>query len=912
MNSDISAHRRSRAVAALVPLFVVSGATSLVYEILWERQLHLIVGTSQIAVVIVLAAFMSGLAAGGFLSGRRADRVARPLVAYAILEGLIGLYALVFPHLLSAVAPAYGALHQALQPSPLAFAALQFVLLGVFLLPPTVCMGATLPLLARFATVHSIDAGRQVGRLYGANTIGAVVGVGLAGFVLLPTLGLEATTFATAAGNLLLCLAAARLGMSVAPLEPAPPEPRAAAATAIPWLTTTCALALVAGLGSLMCEVAWFRLMVLTLGGSAYAFSIMLLAFLIGIGSGGWIGGRIADRAFKKGGAARVLAVLSGAQLMVAALVYGAMYLYGNLPVVFVHLYDAVAAAPALIWPAKLLIALGLMVPPALLMGASFPLLVRAVAREDRLGGAVGRLYGWNTVGAILGAVLGGLVLLPTIEVRGTLLIAISLNLLAALAARDASARAAGTPAPLPRRLGGLALLAGVVALVHIKPPPWDPLLMTAGMYKYVSDLEPEDRNRAGVVALAIDPYDLLFYKEGLSSVVTVAQGKESGNIWLANNGKVDASTNIDMPTQVLCAHLPFLFAPHAETVAVIGLASGITAGAVTLHERPKIIDIIELEPAIVEASHFFDAYNHRPLEDSRVTLFAEDGRNFMTLQPEGRYDLVVSEPSNPWLSGVSNLFTAEFFELGKARLAPGGVWSQWVQMYGMDEADLRSLLRTFSSTYDHVLLFSTIDDADLVLVGSDSPLKLDAENIAAVLADRSAVRRELAEVSCRTPQDIIARFIADREDILTFAGDAELNTDDNMRIEYSAPLNLHRQTAEANFLELISSGDVRESVPMSSVSGLEGQIGLARAYGRRGDWVRALLVLKATESINPGDKSVEWLFENYQDKLELELDGEAVDTGVPPMPMTPDLDEAAPVEADPVEMGQDEGIQDR
>ena len=856
-------------VAALVPLFVASGATSLVYETLWERQLHLVFGTSQVAVYTVLAAFMCGLALGGFAAARVVYRVKRPLRAYAILEGCIGVYAVLFPFLLGTLEPVYTGFWTAFTPSVTVFAVFQFFVLGLALLPPTMCMGATLPLLVRFAAEGEASAGSSVGRLYGANTIGAVVGVGAAGFLLLPSLGLSTTTVVAATCNVMLCVGALLLDSRVGEMVPGKPPARERMQGGA---LTLCGIAMLAGLSSLICEVSWFRLMVLILGGSAYAFSIMLLSFLTGIGLGSWAGGRLADRAWERGPAA-VLKALAAAQAGIAVLTWLVMFTFNELPYTFVWLYDQIDPHLQWLWPMKLLLAMAVMVPPALLMGATFPLLVRALTKVEKLGESTGRLYGWNTVGAILGASVGGLVLLPWLQVSRTLLVAISLNLLAALLAlRLASAR---RPSAGVQAGWGVAWVA-VVALLLWKPPPWEPLLMTAGMYKYVSDLDPEERTRQGVLDFAVTPYELLYYKEGLSSVVTVAKSRTSSNIWLANNGKVDASTSVDMPTQVLVAHLPYAFKPKPDNVLVIGLASGVTAGSVALHEAPSHIDVVELEPAIVEASHIFDEYNSRPLEDPRVVLHTNDGRNHVTLAEPGTYDLVISEPSNPWLTGVSNLFTREFFELGKSRLAEGGVWGQWVQMYGMDTEDLRSLIATFLDVYAHVVLFSTIEDADLVLVGSDAPLEASVSEFAEMLRDEAAVAYDLRLIDCGEPEDLLARLQLDRARLEEFATGAELNTDDNMRIEYSAPLHLHEQTAEANFLALLHRDEGEEPmVPLEAVEGVDGRIRLAEAYARRSDYLRALLVLKDAWRIEPDNTTVSELYESYQAALEDDLTAE-------------------------------------
>ncbi|MDG1137441.1 MAG: fused MFS/spermidine synthase, partial [Phycisphaerales bacterium] len=475
MNPELSVYRRERAVRWLIPLFLASGATSLVYETVWERHLHLVFGTSQVAVSTVLAAFMTGLALGGFGGAKWADKIDRPIRAYAILEALIGLYALIFPWLVELVQPVYEGFYHAVEPSPTVFGAFQFVVLGLVLLPPTFCMGMTLPLLSRFATTATADSGERIGRLYGANTIGAVMGTGLAGFYLLPTIGLSATTASAATANILLCLGALALSRTV---EALPATTASDEEGDGDWtLNTLSIIALLAGFSALMYEVAWFRLMALILGASAYAFSVMLFSFLLGIGSGGWLGGPLSDKLYAKGGLRRVLMGLAGLQVGIAVLTWTAMYLYAELPWLFVLVYEQMAVSPLFLWAGKLLLAMAVMVPPAFLMGLAFPMLVRAAAGESlALGKPVGRLYGWNTVGAIFGAALGGLVFLPWLFVRGTVLTAITVNVfIAALAWYRAGEP--GNGRLLKVAGAGLFLAMGL----HTFASPWNPLQMTAG-----------------------------------------------------------------------------------------------------------------------------------------------------------------------------------------------------------------------------------------------------------------------------------------------------------------------------------------------------------------------------------------------------------------------------------------------
>jgi len=844
---EIASMRRERSFRLLVPLFFVSGATALIYQTLWARQLHHVFGTSTFAIATVLSAFMAGLAIGGFWMGRRADSVGAPLQLYGWFEAGIGLYALVFPVLVDGITPLYLQAWQLWEPPPVVFGLIQFGLVGVTLLVPTALMGATLPLLARFATSRLGTAGDRVGTLYGVNTLGAVFGTALAGFVLLPGLGLWWTTVLAAAANLVLAAGALQLSRFVGEQASAPEVVDDLHDAAFsPELLPVALCVGLAGFASLAYEVAWFRVLGLMLGASAYAFTVMLLAFLTGIALGGRVGGPLADRVLFRRGVGGVLRALAMIEVGVALTTYLSMYLYPELPFWYVWMFDQLGAEsrPEQMWVVSLVLSGLIMTPAAVLMGAAFPFAVRAVVGDSaELGRPVGLVYGANTLGGMFGAALAGFVLLPGLYVQGTVLLAAVVNLAAAAVVLVRGGFRDQPRAAAFRQVGaGVAFLS--LVLVIGRRPPWDPLLMTAGMYKYVSSVS--DHSREGIYDYSVGQYDLLYYAEGLSSVVTVAQNSDSGNIWLANNGKVDASTSIDMPTQVLVSLLPMQFVERPTDVVVIGLASGITAGAVTLVDDVETLQIVELEPAIIQATEFFEPYNHFVLADPRADVVLNDGRNHILLAEPGSYDVVVSEPSNPWLTGVSNLFTLEFLTMGKTRLKPGGVWSQWVQTYGMDTHDLRSLMGTFSTVYDHVLMYATAEGADLILIGADHPLRPGVEE-AGVLFDRwPDVADELRLVGMAGPLDVVALFQTDRDGLVSAWDGAELNTDDNMRIEYSAPLNLHRATQADNADLLAGHARIPLEVLRDPVFEL---VDLARAYRRGEDWRRAFRAIATAAS---------------------------------------------------------------
>ncbi|MCB9765772.1 MAG: hypothetical protein H6739_38715 [Alphaproteobacteria bacterium] len=695
---------------ALLVLMVASGAAALSYEVLWMRRFALLFGGGAVAVTLTVATLFGGLGLGGLLGGRA--RVRDPARAYARLEGGAAAWAVAMPWMLTALTPWVRA-NEGL--------GVQAAVVAALAGPPAVALGATLPVLAR-----SLDRREAVASLYAANTTGAVAGVLAVPAVLLPLLGVRGAELLAAGTGGLIALVAWRLGPF--PVVDAPPTE--ARARRRPLIAVG-----LAGLAAMALEVAWTRLAAVLLGPSIHAFAWVLAVFLAGIALGAGLGRRLTGPRVLSGalGAMGVLALI-GAQA------------YGQAPLWLAGLYGRLGPSGMGLVEASL---------AAVTMGgapvASGVVFARALAEAGGgAGRATGRVYSVNTLAGVVGSAATGLWLLPWLGVQGVV----------ALAATLCAAGAA-----LLGRQPTWILACAVLVYVA---PDWDGKLYAVGVYNRVSDLG--DRSPEAVRAFAEEGWGLVSYADGRTAAVAVGRSERTGNVWLSINGKVDASTGEDMPTQVLSGQLPVRMVRDPARALVVGLASGVTAGAVLDEPGVEALTVVELEEEVVAASHHFDHVNGRPLEDPRTTLLVRDARAVLA-QDGPPFDVIVSEPSNPWITGVSNLFTLEYWQLGRARLAPGGAFCQWVQIYGLHPDHLRSLVATFTQVFPEAWLFEPIPGADLLLIGGEG-LSVDDLPLGPRL-DPAGVRR--------------------------LGLGAPLNTDDHPRVELGAPRSIHLATAEAN-----------------------------------------------------------------------------------------------------------------
>jgi len=869
--------RSHESVARTLPFLVaLSGAAALVYESLWLRSFGLIFGGTTSAVAMVLAVFMGGLAIGSALVARRA--VADPLRAYARLELSTGAAALATLPLLRALPWAYGMLVARSGLTGTAEHAGIALLAALVLLPATILLGATVPLAVAFLSRAGSEVHAGFGRLYLLNTLGGAVGVALAPFVLVPALGVHATFVVAASVSFFVGGVALRLSRESGPLPspsgdpPTMSEPPAAGdVPAGPALGL--GLAFASGAATFGIEVLWTRSYALVIGSSVYAFSLVLLAVLLGIAAGTGVYGARRSPILHPARVTGLLFVLAGAAVLAG------QWAIGRLPIVSLVALELLPVSFGLHQLSYLALCFATLLPVCVVLGLTFPLLLHLSSRaREGPQRAAGRLYAWNTAGAIAGALAADLVFIPRLGLQPPYLVFAALLVAGGVLALAAATR---------RRLLVAALACAVAwgATLALAPryKPWDPVIMSSGVHRYGLEWIHRLEKPGRLGAWLREQRTLLFYREGREAVVAVSEAKGSARRFLSVNGKTDAGSGTeDVVTQKFIAHVPMLLHPAPRRVLVIGWGAGATAAAAAAHPLERL-ECVEIEPATWEAAPYFPEF-HGPLQrDPRFGIVFRDGRNHLLRSGEA-FDVIVSEPSNPWITGVSNLFTREFLEAARARLGPGGLFAQWFHYYNLDPADLKVEIRTFLAVFPHASLWLVPpvgpDDgikslgADMLLVGGREPQRLDWPRLERAFAD-AALGRELR--STQVLKDALGlaatwtmgraemeRFAQDRR---TFPGGTPLNTDDQPYLEFVAPRRTVVRPSEAARQATVQyaamgagAGDVRAvlgGVPALAAGGATAAGFLRELAERQVAAVqpeRALVALDAATAADPDD----------------------------------------------------------
>lgn len=758
------------ALPFMLALFVGSGCAALIYEIVWFQLLQFVIGGSAVSFAVLLGTFMGGMCLGSLALPRLISPRPNPLYVYAALELGIAVVscAVLFglPYVHNAYVSATSGGNDIL---------LRSLVAAVFLLPPTILMGATLPAVAR-----AIEASPQgvawLGYFYGGNIAGAVCGCLLAGFYLLRLYDMQTASFVAAAINVAVALLAIALGRLIPREAPTDTLVASEGTSRRPAAWGVYVAIGLSGASALGAEVLWTRLLSLLIGGTVYTFSIILAVFLIGLGLGsGW------GAALARGRNPRV--TLGICQLLlVAAIAWGAFQLTQSLP--YWPIDPLLSHNPWHSLQLDLLRCLWAILPAAILWGASFPLALGAVAAGGDAGKLVGGIYAANTIGAIAGAVGFSVWLLAALGTQHAQQLLIGLAILAALLALLPAIVGAAKPvAAHASRVGRLVaqclmLTMAVVAagLLAWKLPPTPGELIAHGRFV------PEETGRS-----------LLMYAgEGMNSSIAITM-RDEGVYSFHVSGKVEASSlPRDMRLQRMLGHVPALVHPKPRSVLIVGCGAGVTSGSFVVHPDVERIVICELEPLIPEiVAPYFAKENHGVANDKRVEIVYDDARHYLLTTRE-KFDIITSDPIHPWVKGAASLYTREYIQMCKERLQPGGIVTQWVPLYESSTAAVKSELATFFEVFPDSTIWSNDQQGngyDIVLLGQAEPTRIDVDQLVTRLArtDHALVADSLYEVGFNSVFEVLATYAGNARDLTPWLSNAQINRDSNLRLQYLA-----------------------------------------------------------------------------------------------------------------------------
>jgi len=763
-------------------IFFFSGFAALVYELLWFRQLGFIFGNTVYAATTVLTAYMGGLALGAHLFGRRIHRSRNPIRWFAALEAGIGLYALAVPFLFRLVQLTYRWLFQNVSDSQLVLTPFRFGLSLLVLILPTMMMGATLPVLAQGLTRRDKRFASRISLLYGVNTMGAVAGLTTAGFLLIPTLGLWKTNLVGVTSNLLV----GGLGWLIARGITLPPPEKAeaveAAADSSRRLARTLLLASgISGFLALAFEVVWFRGLILIFGSTTYSFCVMLAVFLAGIALGSLVLGWLSDILER-----RLDLVMALSFLVIGAWTLFAMYRFNSKAEwLLQYLLDHSFTWESMI-RAKILITLSFLLVPTLCFGFAFAVVAKAVRRAGSTSGrAVAEVYTVNTVGALLGSLAGGFLLLPRLGIERSLITLAMVSLVVAVILAGRSKQ------PAPMRFGPVVAAVAILLVAFVQPPVISRRMLAAGPY-----FSPWQFVSKGKIAFwdRVEAGHLLLYEEGLTSTVSVTTSRD-GLYSFSSNGKVQAdSGDPSMMLQRLQGHLPMLFHPDPKEVVNIGLGAGVTFGSLSCYPVDHL-EVVEIEPGVKKVAGIWADLNHHIMQNPKAKISIGDGRNHLFCTPR-RYDVITADPFEPVVSGAGHLYTVDHFRQARECLADDGIMGQFLPMYEMSREDFLTIMRSFAEAFPTSALFFT--GTDTVMLGFKNEIVFNAGTMRARF-QIPEVSASLAEIGISRPELIFGMFVADLSELLKAEADGALNTDDLPVIEYRTPKSALQYKTDSN-----------------------------------------------------------------------------------------------------------------
>ncbi|MEW6381602.1 MAG: fused MFS/spermidine synthase [bacterium] len=784
--------KNSKISQLILTLFFLSGFCGLLYEITWSRLIGLTLGNSTEAITATVAAFMAGMAIGGYAGGKVADRRINSLWLYGILEGLAGLYALALPFLLRLARPLLSSLYQNAQAGQSTMILARFAVCCAVLLVPAALFGAMLPLLSRFLIRQPDQFGNLIGKLYGLNLFGAALGALVSGLWLIPHLGVSKTIYLAALIEFLICgwvlILSGKEGHDAVTSASAPAQTdgidlpfRDSSPLSSPLILLAMALS---GASALVYEITWTRAIIMIIGSTVYAFSLMLTAVIAGLALGSMCAARLIDRR-------KDLVLIFGLlEIGVGGATFGLAPFFEKLTLVVIPMFNLFGNNFAALQAIELSGLFFLMLLPSLLLGMIFPLMSTMYVRgTDRPGGGVGATLMANSLGAVAGTVASGLFLIPAIGIQKTMLAASMVNVFLGSSALLFSPSLSGI-----KKAAAFPLAFGCGLLFFITQPEWNKALISGAPYVYGRVYAGLSRQGSGqsVKEIVLNQADLLFYQEDAQTTVSVKKDKGE-QLFLQLNGKTDASSREDNCTQRLLAHIPLLLHPDPQQVMVLGLGSGVTLGAAEKYSTVKHLDCIEISPAVIRAAACFNEVNGRSLDDPRLRIIVGDGREHLALTDQ-KYDVIISQPCSPWIAGMSGLLTREFFQLCRERLNGTGLCCIWLQTCNLDMASSQSVVKAFGEVFPSLSIWEARPGIDYLLIGGTGEIKLDYQLVQRKMAGES-LHRELKTVGLPRPDDLLARFVMSKEGAARYVQGACAHTDDTTWLEFHAPKLLYQET---------------------------------------------------------------------------------------------------------------------
>ncbi len=779
--------KKSHFDCLLFAMFLLSGITALVYEVIWEKYMAHFLGAGAYSQAIVLSTFMLGLGVGSRIFGRYAEKTNCQLRLYALIEAGIGVYALAFPFLMKLGESAFVRVIT----NDTNFTTVlitKFVISFLIMSGPAVLMGGTLPVISKYIIRHPSYSGRNLSRLYFINALGAVIGCILAGFYLIRLFGLQPSLYAAAAINIL-------IGLVVYALKDRIKDDSVAKPTVVDTETpgrrffsideTRCLMrvAFLSGLAAMLYEIAWIRILSNVLGSSTYSFSLMLAVFILGIAVGSLIVSYFIDRVKDITFSVIIL------EILLIVTIIATLPIYNRLPYIF-HILSNSLTHSSQTYPVFFLLQAALcavvMFPASLFSGMILPMLGAGVmSKLDCVGEKIGTLFAFNTFGTILAALSTGLFLIPAIGTLNTIFIGLGINaviILLLFAIWDA------------RRATKYGLAGGLLILfiiTFVRVPDFNPYVFLSSEFRHRNQQTYD--SFTDYVEHFSSEYKILFYNEGVTSTIAVTE-EDSGNRALFINGKADASTSIhgDLITQTLLGLIPNLVAPGGKRTLVIGMGTGTTAHVSSLPDSVQSVDVVEISEDVITALPYFSEVNHDLASNPKIAIHVEDAKTFLNLADD-KYDVIISEPSNPWIAGIGNLFSVEYYQQVVESLNDDGTFTQWLQTYETSDSIVLSVLYSLRKVFPDLDIWYS-GQKDLIITCYKSERQIDLAEGRRVF---DQLKIAIANSRIQNFEEVLLRHMADTDvvdQMLQTRAPVE-NSDEAPFIEYEAPIHLFYRT---------------------------------------------------------------------------------------------------------------------